>query len=121
MTLDPSFEPDPKKGGSYYRRLQDIHRALDKFDVTGLPPNSPAQFVAYYFGAEKLAKAIVGINKLQAAKSAFNRNGRPVSVDHPATKSAARLMNLKISPADLDALFDPQWNLPPKQPPTSAR
>jgi hypothetical protein len=89
--------------------------------VRALPANSPAQFVAYYFGAEKLAKAIVGIKKLQAAKNAFNRNGRPVSVDHPATKSAARLMKLKISQADLDALFDPQWNLSPKQQPTSAR
>jgi hypothetical protein len=117
MTLDPSFEPDPDLGGSYYRRLEDIPRALTKFEVTALPPNSPAQFVAYYFGAEKLAKAMVGISTARSAKNAFGRN---VSVNHPATKSAARLMKLKISQADLDALFEPQWHLPSKQPPTSA-
>src|SRR6476469_2815476 len=105
MALHWSFEPDPDLGGSYYRRLEDIPRALDKFEVKALPDNSAAQFVAYYFGAEKLAKAIVGINKLQAAKNAFNRDGRPVPVDHPAIKSAARLMKLKISDADIDALF----------------
>jgi hypothetical protein len=94
MTLDPSFEPDPDLGGSYYRRLEDIPRALTKFEVTALPANSPAQFVAYYFGAEKLAKAMVGISKARSVKKAFGRN---VSVDHQATKSAARLMKLKIS------------------------
>jgi hypothetical protein len=56
MALDRSFEPDPQMKGSYYRRLEDIRCALAKFEVTALPPNSPAQFVAYYFGAEKLAK-----------------------------------------------------------------
>ena len=33
---------------------------------------------------------------------------------------AAREMKLSISAADLDALFEPQWHLPPKQQPTSA-
>ena len=107
MALDWSFEPNPDLKGSYYRRLEDIPRALAKFEVTALPPNSPAQFVAYYFGAEKLAKAIVGINKLQAAKNAFGRK-----VNREETKSAARDMKLKISQADLDALFEPQSGLP---------
>jgi hypothetical protein len=83
-----------------------ISRALS-LEVTALPANSPAQFVAYYFGAEKLAKAIVGINKLQAAKNAFGRK-----VNREETKSAARDMKLKISQADLDALFEPQSGLP---------
>ena len=61
MALDRSFEPMDFKG-SDRRRLQDIPSALAKFDVTALPANSHAQFVAYYFGVEKLAKAIVGIN-----------------------------------------------------------
>src|SRR5258707_2858162 len=98
MALDWSFEPDPALKGSYYRRLEDIRRALDKFEVTALPDNSPAQFVAYYFGAEKLAKAIVGINKARSAKSAFRQK-----VNHEYTKSAARDMKLQISQADLDA------------------
>jgi hypothetical protein len=107
MTLDWSFEPNPELKGSYYRRLEDIPRALDKFEVTALPANSPAQFLAYYFGAEKLAKAIVGISKARSAKNAFN-----ASVNRRATKSAARLMKLKISQADLDALFLHQSRLP---------
>ena len=105
MALDRSFEPDPQMKGSYYRRLEDITRALDKFEVTALPVNSAAQFVVYYFGAEKLAKAIVGINDDKPAETAFSRH---VSVDPPKTKDAARNMKLKISEDELDALFKPQ-------------
>ena len=58
MALDWSFEPNPALKGSYYRRLEDIPLALAKFEVTTLPANSHAQFIAYYLGVEKLAKAI---------------------------------------------------------------
>jgi hypothetical protein len=109
MALDWSFEPDPDLKGSYYQRLEDIPEALAKFDVTTLPANSPAQFVAYYFGAEKLAKAIVGINDKQPAAIAFHHR---VGVRLPETKSAARNMGLSISEADLDALFEHQSRLP---------
>lgn len=105
MALDWSFEPDPTLKGSYYRRLEDIPLALAKFEVTTLPANSPAQFVAYYFGAEKLAKAIVGINDNQSAAKAFHRG---VGVKLPETKSAARNVRLRISEAELDALFEHQ-------------
>ena len=114
MALDWSFEPDPDLKGSYYRRLEDIPEALAKFDVTTLPANSPAQFIAYYFGAEKLAKAIVGINDKQPAAIAFHNR---VGVRLPETKSAARNMGLSISEADLDALFEHQRHL---QQPSSA-
>src|SRR5262245_55780345 len=106
MTLDWSFEPDPDLKGSYYRRLEDIPRALTKFKVTALPANSPAQFVAYYFGAEKLAKAIVGIDKARSATSAFRQK-----INHEDTKSAARDLRLQISQADLDALFEHQTRI----------
>ena len=109
MALDWSFEPAPALKGSYYRRLEDIPRALDRFEVTALPANSPAQFVAYYFGAEKMAKAIVGIHKARSAQKAFSRF---VSVKLPETKSAARNMRLKITEADLDALFEHQTHVP---------
>ena len=105
MALDWSFEPDPDLKGSYYRRLEDIPEALAKFDVTTLPDNSPAQFVA----AEKLAKAIVGINKARSAQKAFARH---VAVKLPEIKSAARSMRLKVSEADLDALFEHQTHFP---------
>ncbi|WP_029585112.1 hypothetical protein [Bradyrhizobium sp. URHD0069] len=84
---------------------------LDKFEVTALPANSAAQFVAYYFGAEKLAKAIVGINGDQRAVDAFHHR---VGVKLAETKSAAHDMKLSILEAELDALFEPQWHL--KQP-----
>jgi len=103
MTLHRSFEPDPDLKGSYYRRLEDIPRALAKFEVTALPANSPAQFVAYYFGAEKLAKAIVGIYSSRSAEAAFD-----VGVRLPETKDAARDMKLSISAAELDALLEHQ-------------
>ena len=101
--LDPSFAPDPDLKGSYYRRLEDVRRALDSFGTKALPANSPAQFVAYYFGAEKLAKAIVGINKVRLPKSAFRQ-----PVDLAETKAAARDLKLQISQTELDALFEHQ-------------
>ena len=109
MALDWSFEPNPDLKGSYYRRLEDIPEALAKFDVTTLPTNSPAQFIAYYFGAEKLAKAIVGINDRQPAVVAFHHR---VGVRLLETKSAARNIGLTISEAELDALFEHQSRLP---------
>ncbi|WLA68549.1 hypothetical protein [Bradyrhizobium diazoefficiens] len=114
MALDWSFEPNPDLKGSYYRRLDDIPRALAKFEVTALPANCPAQFVAYYFGVEKLAKALVGINTSKPAKDAFHRR---VSVKLPETKSAAHDMGLKISEPELDDLFEPQWD---REQPSSA-
>ena len=109
MALDWSFEPNPDLKGSYYRRLEDIPEALAKFDVTTLPTNSPAQFIAYYFGAEKLAKAIVGINSDEPARIAFHHR---VGVRLLETKSAARNIGLTISEAELDALFEHQSRLP---------
>lgn len=116
MSLDPSFEPQPKKKGSYYRRLEDIPRALDKLEVTGL--NSAAQFITYYIAVEKLAKAIVGINANESADAAFAR-----PVDLRKTKRAARDMKLNISAPELTVLFKPdkkQQHGAPLPPPTSA-
>ncbi|MGY4252936.1 hypothetical protein ACVI1L_000004 [Bradyrhizobium sp. USDA 4516] len=101
MALDWSFEPDPALKGSYYRRLEDIPRALAKFEVTALPANSPAQFIAYYFGVEKLAKAVVGIFGSVPADEAFDF----VAVNPGKMKLAARSMGLQISDADIDTLF----------------
>ena len=101
MMLDPSFEPNLDLKGSYYRRVDDIRDALNRFGVSALLPNAPALFVAYYFGVEKPAKAIVGIKFRQPPKAAFRR-----PVDLPATKKAADCMKLEITDAELDALFD---------------
>src|SRR3954470_9336615 len=99
MVLDSSFDAERK--GSYHRRLEDIRRALNEFEVTALPANSPAQFVAYYFGVEKLAKAIAGILGRVPAENAFEFIG----VKRDKIKNAAGPMGLHISDADIDALF----------------
>jgi hypothetical protein len=99
--LDWSFRPDPKVKGSYYRWIADIPRALAEFEVRKLPPSSPAQFVTYYFGAEKLAKAIAGIAGLVPADKAFEY----VAVDPKKVKAAAGLMRLHTSGAAINALF----------------
>jgi hypothetical protein len=101
-----SFDPDPDLKGSYYRRIEDIPRALKKFEVSKLPPNSPAQFVPYYFGAAKLATAIVGIKKREPASDAFDPKRR--FVDPRDIRRAARMMNLRIPVPDLDVLFKTQ-------------
>ena len=59
QVTDASLKPDPMRKGSYYRRIEDIGRALDKLGVADLPP--APKFVAYYFGCEKLAHGGVGI------------------------------------------------------------
>jgi hypothetical protein len=67
-----SYSPDPNCKGSYRRRIEDIQRALDAMEIKRLPP--AVQFVAYFFGCEKLANGIVGIAKNQKAKDAYTRN-----------------------------------------------
>ena len=62
--------------------------------MKSLPPNTPALFVAYYFGVEKLAKAIVGINNRQPPEVAFDR-----PVDLPATKKPDNYAKLEITDA----------------------
>jgi len=115
MALDWSFTPDPNLKGSYYRRVEDIGRALGQFGTAQLPSNSPAQFLAYYFGAEKLARAVIGIMNDRPAKEAFLPRYKP----GPAPlKEAAEKMGLGISRVSIDALFEPQ---PLAEDPTTAR
>jgi len=101
MALDWSFEPAPDLKGGYHRRIEDVWRALDKFAAKQLPQNSPAQFIVYYFAAEKLAKSIVGIFNRKPAEEAYNF----VPVHPPTLKTAAELMSLQISAMTIDALF----------------
>ena len=98
MALDWSFEPDPDLKGSYYRRLEDIPNALAKFDVTALPANSPAQFVAYYFGAEKLAKAIVGINGGPTSEDCFSSSRWRQTAENQICRAQHEAHNLGSRP-----------------------
>lgn len=74
ITMHWSYSPDPNCKGNYRRRIEDIQRALDAMEIARLPPT--VQFVAYFFGCEKLANGIVGIAKGQKAKEAYTHNTR---------------------------------------------
>src|SRR3981189_330116 len=67
---DPSLRPDPNAGGSYYRRIEDINRALAALGVQHLP--DVVKFLGYYFGCEKLARGIVGIHLRHPARHAYD-------------------------------------------------
>jgi hypothetical protein len=112
MTAKPhwTFSINPRAKGTYRRRLDDIAEALTKFQTEKLPPNSAAQFVAYYFGCEKLAKGIVGINRGRSANRAYNEEMDPAAIE-----KAAGDLQLKISTAELQLLFrkEPKSNKKP--------
>ena len=105
-----TFSINPRAKGTYRRRLDDIAEALTKFQTEKLPANSAAQFVAYYFGCEKLAKGIVGINRSRSANSACNEDMDPAAIE-----KAAGDLQLKISMPELQLLFrkEPKSNKKP--------
>jgi hypothetical protein len=97
---DASLKPDPYRKGSYYRRIEDIRRALDTLDVSNLPPTP--RFVAYFFGCEKLAHGIVGIVSCRPAISQYNRH-KWLELNN--IKLAASAMELHISASELEWIF----------------
>jgi hypothetical protein len=100
--VDPSLAPDADRKGSYYRRIEDIQRALDTdaLRVGALPPG--VQFLAYYFGCEKLARAIVGIHKKWPASVAFSHYTR---LHLREIQEAAGALGLSVAKDDLQSLF----------------
>ncbi len=95
---DPSLKPDPLRKCSYYRRIEDIERALQELEVTRLP--IATQFITYFFACEKLAQGVVGILQQLPADRQYRQKLRLAQI-----KNAASLMNLPIQTADLDWLF----------------
>ena len=71
MALDCSFEPDPKKGGSYYRRLEDIPRALTKFEVIALPPNFARAIRRLLFRGREAGEGDCRYQKIPASRCCF--------------------------------------------------
>ncbi len=88
--FDPSFEADPNKKG-YRRALNDINLVFDLLGIEAAPPN--VSFLHYYFGAEKVAKAIVGISKRYPSK-------RPISKKEFCVEEICRAID------DIDLTFD---------------
>jgi len=103
MTLDPSLKPDPKRKGSYYRRIEDIQKALDRLAANSFPLT--AQFMTYYFACDKLAHGVVGIYEQIPAKKAYK-----IGLNLAKLKLAAKAMSLPISDTDLERLFADQYD-----------
>jgi len=96
--LDTSFTPNHRAKGSYYRRIEDIDRALALFEVQKLPP--AAQCLIYYFACEKLARAIVGIHERWTARTAYERQLRA-----PQLRAAGQALRLPVDPETIESLF----------------
>ena len=92
--------PDGGKNnkGSYFRRIEDIKKGLNKIDASNLP--SGGRFLFLYYGCEKLGKGIVGIQKEWEAEVAYARG-----LDLSELKSAIKAMNIPATDDDLDELF----------------
>jgi hypothetical protein len=94
--MDPSLKPDLNRKGSYYRRIEDIGRALKKLDIDRLPP--AMQFLAYYFGCEKLARGVVGIHLHWPATKTYAHGTR---IRLQEIETASKALSLTIGADDL--------------------
>ena len=105
IELDWTFSIDPRMKGTYSRRLSDIRRATGKFSTAKLPMDSPARFLGYYFGCEKLAKAILGIARLWPAERAFDQK---TALDLEQLKTAVEKLGIVFPEGDLTQIFGTQ-------------
>jgi hypothetical protein len=99
-----TFSTNRQAKGTYRRRIKDIEKGLSDFRAAQLPENSAAQFVAYYFGCEKLAKAIDGIAREVSPHNAFEESKMCLS----RIREASVKLGLSIDHDDLGHLFDVQ-------------
>ncbi len=105
IELDWTFSINPRMKGTYSRRLSDIRLATGKFSTAKLPIDSPARFLGYYFGCEKLAKAILGIARLWPAEKAFHHK---TPLDLEQLKTAVKKLGVSFSEGDLTKIFGTQ-------------
>jgi hypothetical protein len=105
IELDWTFSANPRTKGTYGRRLSDIRLATGKFATARLPPDSPARFLGYYFGCEKLAKAALGIARRWPAEKAFDHK---TPLDLIQLKTAVRKLEIAFSDDDLTKIFGTQ-------------
>jgi hypothetical protein len=70
--LDWTFDPtDPCRKGTYLRKIDDISKGLEALRAENLP--EPVRFMTLYFGCEKLAKMMIGINLRRSATDPGDR------------------------------------------------
>jgi hypothetical protein len=100
-----SLKALPKLKGGYYRRIKDIERALqrEELNLKNLPV--VVKFLFLFFGCEKLALAIMGIDDKYASSDAYGK-GKFVQLDQ--LKCATKAMNISISTTELDQIFGPK-------------
>lgn len=110
-----TFEPNPDLKGSYRRRLEDIDLALNDLGIQSIP--NASKFIGYYFGCEKLALGIIGIEKGVPAEDAYKPFSR---VNLAQLALAARRIGVTFSASELPDIFaGPKDPTPPGG--TSAR
>jgi hypothetical protein len=97
-----------KVKGTYFRRINDIELALDKFGADQL--SAPAKFVAYYWGCEKLGKAIVGIACERPASDQFPEDMPGPSINNVLVQKKLSKLNIQFDIERLRLLFEPQKN-----------
>lgn len=105
IELHWTFSADPRVKGTYCRRLSDIRLATGKFSTAKLPVDSPARFLGYYFGCEKLAKGALGIARLWPAEKAFYHR-TPLALDQ--LKVALKNLGILFPDDDLIKIFGTQ-------------
>jgi hypothetical protein len=98
-----------KVKGTYFRRINDIELALDKFGADQL--STPAKFVAYYWGCEKLGKAIVGIASERPASEQFPEDMSGPPMDNVLVQKKLSKLNIQFDDGRLKLLFEPQKNV----------
>jgi len=85
----------------YSRRIADIKPGLEKLDVAN-SPNEAIRFLGYFFGCEKLATAMVGIQQKLPVGQAFRRGFQLKLEDVMCAVSEFRIAGLD---RDIDSLF----------------
>lgn len=98
--MDPSLKPDPNRKGSYYRRIEDVARALDSLESG--KASAAMRFLVYYFGCEKIARGLIGIHGQWPASKAYHHRQ---SLKLGDIKAAAAAIGLQVPQQDLDWIF----------------
>jgi hypothetical protein len=102
-----SLKADGERKGSYYRRIEDIHRALRDLSIEHLP--TTIKFLGLYFGCEKLAYGIVGIHFGYPAADAYSHRHYLCLTE---LEKAALALKLPVLTDSLCFLFADRKDLP---------
>jgi sensor histidine kinase regulating citrate/malate metabolism len=95
--------PDQSVAKTYWRSIKDIDKAVDELR-TSIRQQSTLDFLAYFFGCEKLAVAIVGMSQgLDATQAEEKFRRQKPNLDQ--IKAAVIALRIPFPPGDLPYLF----------------